>query len=212
MTHEPLEGIRILEPSAGGLISYLRERKPINMNYFNASIWLPSIKSRITSIKSERNAWIETLLRLHHVLSFKAVFTYLGHSDPGFTLRIYTHLMPMSEWPPRILSNLLGLPRKIDIAIHGSDVFINYQCIFIDYFKCFSNSSYSCDGKIHVFGFYIVKWSTGRVWKLLNECLIVLLRYGFKFPQRPVPEVIVFPVLVQVSQSRYKNPCLFKFL
>ncbi|WP_369378898.1 tyrosine-type recombinase/integrase [Streptomyces sp. cg36] len=29
--------------------------------------------------------------------SVKALSTYLGHSDPGFTLRVYTHLMPSSE-------------------------------------------------------------------------------------------------------------------
>ncbi|MEV7717477.1 site-specific integrase [Streptomyces sp. NPDC088184] len=29
--------------------------------------------------------------------SIKALSTYLGHSDPGFTLRVYTHLMPNSE-------------------------------------------------------------------------------------------------------------------
>jgi integrase len=28
--------------------------------------------------------------------SIKAVADYLGHSDPGFTLRTYTHLMPNS--------------------------------------------------------------------------------------------------------------------
>jgi integrase len=27
----------------------------------------------------------------------KALSTYLGHSDPGFTLRVYTHLMPSSD-------------------------------------------------------------------------------------------------------------------
>jgi integrase len=27
----------------------------------------------------------------------KAVAEYLGHSDPGFTLRTYTHLLPSSE-------------------------------------------------------------------------------------------------------------------
>lgn len=27
----------------------------------------------------------------------KALSRYLGHSDPGFTLRVYTHLMPSSE-------------------------------------------------------------------------------------------------------------------
>ncbi|MFI2617611.1 tyrosine-type recombinase/integrase [Streptomyces sp. NPDC018584] len=29
--------------------------------------------------------------------SIKALSAYLGHSDPGFTLRVYTHLMPNSE-------------------------------------------------------------------------------------------------------------------
>ncbi|QCX76687.1 Putative prophage phiRv2 integrase [Streptomyces sp. YIM 121038] len=29
--------------------------------------------------------------------SIKALSTYLGHSDPGFTLKIYTHLLPSSE-------------------------------------------------------------------------------------------------------------------
>ncbi|MEU3735987.1 site-specific integrase [Streptomyces sp. NPDC032198] len=29
--------------------------------------------------------------------SVKALSTYLGHTDPGFTLRVYTHLMPSSE-------------------------------------------------------------------------------------------------------------------
>ncbi|MFB6892613.1 hypothetical protein ACFCX4_25245 [Kitasatospora sp. NPDC056327] len=27
----------------------------------------------------------------------KALSKYLGHSDPGFTLRVYTHLMPSSD-------------------------------------------------------------------------------------------------------------------
>ncbi|MGB3762211.1 MAG: tyrosine-type recombinase/integrase, partial [Ornithinimicrobium sp.] len=29
--------------------------------------------------------------------SIRAVSEYLGHSDPGFTLRTYTHLMPTSS-------------------------------------------------------------------------------------------------------------------
>ena len=29
--------------------------------------------------------------------SVKALAQYLGHSDPGFTLRVYTHLMPTSH-------------------------------------------------------------------------------------------------------------------
>ncbi|MFD6150892.1 HD domain-containing protein [Streptomyces sp. NPDC060243] len=29
--------------------------------------------------------------------NIKALSTYLGHTDPGFTLRVYTHLMPASD-------------------------------------------------------------------------------------------------------------------
>ena len=34
---------------------------------------------------------------LHAGENIKALSTYLGHSDPGFTLRVYTHLMPSSD-------------------------------------------------------------------------------------------------------------------
>ncbi|MFF4869247.1 tyrosine-type recombinase/integrase [Streptomyces sp. NPDC090109] len=29
--------------------------------------------------------------------NIKALSSYLGHGDPGFTLRVYTHLMPSSD-------------------------------------------------------------------------------------------------------------------
>jgi integrase len=30
-------------------------------------------------------------------VSIRALADYLGHSDPGFTLRVYSHLMPTSD-------------------------------------------------------------------------------------------------------------------
>ncbi len=36
-------------------------------------------------------------LLLHAGESIKAVSEYLGHADPGFTLRVYAHLMPQSR-------------------------------------------------------------------------------------------------------------------
>jgi integrase len=30
-------------------------------------------------------------------VNVRAVAEYLGHNDPGFTLRVYAHLMPSSE-------------------------------------------------------------------------------------------------------------------
>jgi integrase len=47
---------------------------------------------------------------LHAGESIKALSLYLGHSDPGFTLRVYTHLMPTSEDRTR---------RAIDQAFDG---------------------------------------------------------------------------------------------
>ena len=100
-THEPLEGERTLEPCVGGLIFFLRERKPINKNYFNQGIWLPAIKcaglprSRVNGMHGLRHFCASVWL--HHGVNIKAVSSYLGHSDPGFTLRVYTHLMPVSD-------------------------------------------------------------------------------------------------------------------
>ena len=31
---------------------------------------------------------------LFHGVDIRALSEYLGHPDPGFTLRVYTHLMP----------------------------------------------------------------------------------------------------------------------
>jgi hypothetical protein len=46
-----------------------------------------------------RHAYASVLLDAGE--SIKALSEYLGHSDPGFTLRTYTHLLPSSETRPR---------------------------------------------------------------------------------------------------------------
>ncbi|MCP3786040.1 tyrosine-type recombinase/integrase [Micromonospora sp. A3M-1-15] len=46
--------------------------------------------------------------------SIKALASYLGHSDPGFTLRVYTHLMPASEERTRNAIDRLFRPRVVD--------------------------------------------------------------------------------------------------
>ena len=83
----------------------------MNKNYFNQSIWLPKIKlaglpqSRVYGMHGLRHfcvaMWIE------HGVNIKAVSNYLGHSDPGFTLRTYTHLLPNSESNARESFNFL---------------------------------------------------------------------------------------------------------
>ncbi|MFD9305738.1 tyrosine-type recombinase/integrase [Streptomyces sp. NPDC060048] len=49
--------------------------------------------------------------------NIKALSTYLGHSDPGFTLRVYTHLMPSSH--ERTLRAVDDVYRATDPATDG---------------------------------------------------------------------------------------------
>ena len=42
--------------------------------------------------------------------SIKALSEYLGHADPGFTLRTYTHLMPSSAERTRKAVDVVGRP------------------------------------------------------------------------------------------------------
>lgn len=84
-----------------GLLFYGREKKPLNRNYFNSSVWRPALAragvplARENGMHALRHACASTWLE--HGVSIKAVSEYLGHSDPGFTLRVYTHVMPSSE-------------------------------------------------------------------------------------------------------------------
>ncbi|MFH9888563.1 tyrosine-type recombinase/integrase [Streptomyces luteogriseus] len=49
----------------------------------------------------------------------KALSAYLGHSDPGFTLRVYTHLMPSSD--ARARKAVDGLYEATDPAPDGPE-------------------------------------------------------------------------------------------
>lgn len=51
-------------------------------------------------------------------VSIRAVSEYLGHTDAGFTLRVYTHLMPASEDRARkAIDRALGS----EDAVNGED-------------------------------------------------------------------------------------------
>ncbi|MGH8942016.1 MAG: site-specific integrase, partial [Acidimicrobiia bacterium] len=50
---------------------------------------------------------------LENGVSIRAVSEYLGHHDPGFTLRTYAHLMPESEDRARAaIDETLGAPAE----------------------------------------------------------------------------------------------------
>jgi integrase len=97
---EPLAGERLHAPTAAGLMFFGRERRPLNRNYFNTHVWRPALRE--VGISSDRENGMHALRHacastwLERGVSIKAVSDYLGHADPGFTLRVYTHVMPTS--------------------------------------------------------------------------------------------------------------------
>ena len=79
------------------LLLYSREHGALNRNYFNPKIWRPAlVRAGVPAIRENgchalRHFYASVLL--HEGETIKALAEYLGHADPGFTLRTYTHLM-----------------------------------------------------------------------------------------------------------------------
>lgn len=73
----------------------------INRKNFNTRVWHPALKAcqvpraRENGVHALRHCYASTLLDADETI--KALSEYLGHSDPGFTLRTYTHLLPTSH-------------------------------------------------------------------------------------------------------------------
>ncbi|MFE0729932.1 tyrosine-type recombinase/integrase [Streptomyces antibioticus] len=73
---------------------------PLNRNRFNDRVWRPALRAaevetgRDNGMHALRHFYASVLLDAGE--SIKALSEYLGHHDPGFTLRTYTHLMPSS--------------------------------------------------------------------------------------------------------------------
>ena len=75
--------------------------EPVNRNRLNTEVWKPALldagiePSRHTGQHQLRHHYASVLL--DGGVSIRAVSQYLGHADPGFTLRVYAHLMPDTE-------------------------------------------------------------------------------------------------------------------
>jgi integrase len=73
----------------------------INRSTFDERSWHAAlaaaaiVPSRSTGMHALRHFYASALLDAGE--NVKALSEYLGHADPGFTLRVYTHLMPSSE-------------------------------------------------------------------------------------------------------------------
>lgn len=119
------ERIRVYPPGGDGLIFTSREHKPINRNYFNSKVWKPALvkagvePTRANGMHALRHYYASILLDAGE--SVRALAEYLGHADPGFTLRVYTHLMPASEdRTRRAVDDALRASREPGVSQEGS--------------------------------------------------------------------------------------------
>ncbi len=89
------------DPLTVSLVLTSRESAPLNRHYFNAKIWKPALvvaavpPTRDNGCHALRHYYASVLLDGGE--SIKTVSERLGHADPAFTLRTYTHLLPSSE-------------------------------------------------------------------------------------------------------------------
>ena len=89
------------DPVTVPLVFTTPRRNAINRSTFNNKAWRPAVAraglepTRSTGMHALRHFFASVLLDKGE--SIKAVAEYLGHSDPAFTLRVYTHLMPSSD-------------------------------------------------------------------------------------------------------------------
>jgi integrase len=89
------------EPTTVALLFSGHSGQEVNRNTFNRWTWRPALQAagvpfgRENGMHALRHFYASVLLDAGE--SVKALSEYLGHHDPGFTLRTYTHLMPSSE-------------------------------------------------------------------------------------------------------------------
>lgn len=89
------------KPVTVPLVVTSREGKALNKNYANGAIWKPALRSarvpetRDNGMHALRHFYASTLLDSGETI--RAVAEYLGHADPGFTLRTYAHVMKRSH-------------------------------------------------------------------------------------------------------------------
>lgn len=89
------------DPRGARLVVTSREAGALDRGYINSRIWKPALVE--AGVEPTRDNGMHALRHLYASVlldggeSIMAVSEYLGHADPGFTLRTYTHLMPSSD-------------------------------------------------------------------------------------------------------------------
>ena len=110
------------QPVTSELLFVTREGGPLTRRHYNVNVWKPALvaagvePTRANGMHAMRHHFASALL--DGGVSVRALAEYLGHTDPGFTLRTYTHLMPSSEDRAReAVDAVLGrLSRGPDVA------------------------------------------------------------------------------------------------
>ncbi len=112
------------EPVTATLIVSSRERTQAWRPVYNQWTWKPALEKagvdrlpRQDGFHALRHFYASTLLDAGETIT--ALASYLGHADPGFTLKVYTHLLPSSkERTRRAVDSVLGagLPILTDAA------------------------------------------------------------------------------------------------
>ena len=107
------------DPMTVRLLTWTRERGALNRNSFNHHVWKPALRAaglsaptRQDGFHALRHFYASVLLDAGE--SIKALSEYLGHADPGFTLRTYTHLMPTSAERTRRAVDAVLVPGSAD--------------------------------------------------------------------------------------------------
>ena len=86
------------ERATAALVFTSREHGAMNRNYVNTYLWKAALKqagvpqTRENGFHALRHYFASSLLG--NGVDIRALAAYLGHTDPGFTLRTYVHLMP----------------------------------------------------------------------------------------------------------------------
>jgi integrase len=100
------------KPVTVNLLMVTGEGEACRRQTFNLRVWQPALKAagvtqptREDGMHALRHLYASVLLDAGE--SIKALSRYLGHSDPGFTLRVYTHLLPTSYERTRKAVDLL---------------------------------------------------------------------------------------------------------
>lgn len=95
------ERLRISPSGADGMVFTSRQGGLVNRDRYNETIWKPALvaaglePTRANGMHACRHHYASVMLA--GGVSIRALADYLGHDDPAFTLRVYSHLMPDSE-------------------------------------------------------------------------------------------------------------------